>query len=91
MSVSWFPVCRVLVGVVACVTLAACSSPPARFHRLAADDEVAVAAPVSALLVDVLPVRVPPSVAGRRLVVQRSSGQVDGRTRDGPLGFTLGR
>jgi hypothetical protein len=69
--------CRVLAGVVACVTLAACSSPPARFHRLAADDEVAVAAPVSALLVDVLPVRVPPSVAGRRLVVQRSSGQVD--------------
>nr|WP_261312569.1 PqiC family protein [Ralstonia insidiosa] len=57
--------------------MAACSSPPARFHRLAADDEVAVAAPVSALLVDVLPVRVPPSVAGRRLVVQRSSGQVD--------------
>lgn len=77
MSVSWFPMCRVLAGVVACVTLAACSSPPARFHRLAADDEVAVAAPVSALLVDVLPVRVPPSVAGRRLVVQRSSGQVD--------------
>jgi len=76
-SLFCFPLCRVLIGVAACVALAACSSPPARFHRLVAADEAAVAAPASTLLVDVLPVRVPPSVAGRRLVVQRSSGQVD--------------
>ena len=77
MSLFCLPMCRVLTGVVACVALVACSSPQAHFHRLVAADEVAVAVPLSALLVDVLPVRVPPSVAGRRLVVQRSSGEVD--------------
>ncbi|MGM3276696.1 PqiC family protein [Ralstonia sp. 24A2] len=76
---SWFPIRCVLAGAGACAALAACSSPPARFYSLRAADGVAVAAPAPApaLLVDVLPVRVPPSVAGRRLVVQTSSGQVD--------------
>ncbi len=79
MNLVGFPVRGVLVGAVAYLALAACSSPPARFHSLLAADRVPVAAPApaSALIVDVLPVRVPPSVAGRRLVVQGSSGQVD--------------
>lgn len=69
----------VLAGAMACVALAACSSPPARFYRLQAADG---AGPVSAesapaLLVDVLPVRVPRAVADRRLVVQASAGQVE--------------
>ena len=76
---SWlgFPIRTVLVGALACLALAACSSPSARFHSLLAADRVAAPAAAPALIVDVLPVRVPPSVAGRRLVVQGSSGQVD--------------
>ncbi|MBB0026351.1 membrane integrity-associated transporter subunit PqiC [Ralstonia pickettii] len=81
--VSWLPICRTLAGVVACAALAACSSPPARFHSLLGADADGVAAsapaqaPVRTYLVDVVAVRVPPSVAGRRLVVQAGSGQVD--------------
>ncbi|CAG2150337.1 PqiC family protein [Ralstonia mannitolilytica] len=81
--VSWLPICRVGAGVVVCAVLAACSSPPARFHSLLGGDadSVAVAAraqaPARAFFVDVVSVRVPPSVAGRRLVVQAGSGQVD--------------
>lgn len=75
------PIGRVLAGAVVSAALTACTSPPARFHSLVAADGVAVAAraqaPVQAFLVDVLPVRVPPSVAGRRLIVQAGSGQVD--------------
>ncbi|MEW6318409.1 MAG: PqiC family protein [Pseudomonadota bacterium] len=69
--------------MVACAALAACSSPPARFHSLLGADADGVAAsapaqaPVRTYLVDVVAVRVPPSVAGRRLVVQAGSGQVD--------------
>ena len=79
MNLVGFPVRGVFVGALACLALAACSSPAARFHSLLAADRVAVAAPVAApaLIVDVQPVRVPPSVAGRRLVVQGNSGQVD--------------
>ncbi|MCO5400338.1 PqiC family protein [Ralstonia soli] len=79
MNLFGFPFRSVLVDAVACLALAACSSPPARFHSLLAADRVAVAAPAAApaLIVDVLPVRVPPAVAGRRLVVQGNSGQVD--------------
>jgi len=76
---SLFPIRRMFAGAMACVALVACSSPAARFHSLRAADGAGVASAESApaLLVDVLPVRVPPSVAGRRLVVQASSGQVD--------------
>ena len=81
--VSWLPICRVVAGVVVCAALAACSSPQARFHSLLGGDadSVAVAAraqaPARAFFVDVVSVRVPPSVAGRRLVVRAGSGQVD--------------
>lgn len=85
MIVSWLPICRAVAGVVVCAALAACSSPPARFHSLlgADTDGVAVSAPEQAqaperaFFIDVAPVRVPSSVAGRRLVVQAGSGQVD--------------
>lgn len=79
MNLAGFSIRSGLVGVAAYLTLAACSSPAARFHSLLATDRVAVTAPApaSALMVDVLPVRVPPSVAGRRLVVQGSAGQLD--------------
>lgn len=81
--VSWLPIGRAVAGVVVCAALAACSLPPARFHSLlgADTDGVAVAvpsqAPARAFFVDVVSVRVPPSVAGRRLVVRAGSGQVD--------------
>ncbi|WP_199031666.1 PqiC family protein [Ralstonia sp. ASV6] len=74
-----FPMRRMLAVAMACAAMAACSSPSARFHSLHTADDAGVvpAASATALLVDVLPVRVPPSVAGRRLVVQAGSGQVD--------------
>lgn len=79
--VSWFPICRVVAGVVVCAALASCSSPPARFHSLLGGDAdsvaVAAQAPARAFFVDVVSVRVPPSVAGRRLIVRAGSGQVD--------------
>lgn len=73
---------RILVGVgagAALTVLCACSSPPARFYTLRGDDSRGrvASAPASTLLIDMVSVHVPASVAGSRLVVQVNPARVD--------------
>ncbi|WP_431825439.1 PqiC family protein [Burkholderia sp. F1] len=67
-------------AVAAALTLAACSSPPARFYTLTPADAAAAvrAAPANPpFLIEVPSVGVPEQVAKSQLVVQKNAAQVD--------------